>query len=291
LTNTRNFIIYLELIEAFGLTLKVEGLRPHTISCYLRDAKRFVESVGETSPSDLKTDHVRRFLQAFGKTVSPRTVASAQLGLRRFFRFLVDEGEIKRDPSATIRLKRYRTKPQPTYSPSEISVLIAACDTTTDAGIRDRAMLTVLFDTGVRVGELVFMRMPNWDTNVVSVDGKTGVRIIPLGVTSQVAIRRYVRRWGIHQGLLWRGRRGVIKESGVFQMIRRVAARAGVEFKGVHAFRRATAAQMKRLGMNDSDILEIMGWKDVTMLRRYTAAVSFELAQAAHSRFSPMDLM
>jgi len=74
-------------------------------------------------------------------------------------------------------------------------------------------------------------------------------------------------------------------------MIRRVAARAGVEFKGVHAFRRATAAQMKRLGMNDSDILEIMGWKDVTMLRRYTAAVSFELAQAAHSRFSPMDLM
>ena len=48
---------------------------------------------------------------------------------------------------------------------------------------------------------------------------------------------------------------------------------------------------MKRLGMNDSDILEVMGWKDVTMLRRYTAAVSTELAQLAHQRFSPGDAL
>lgn len=59
--------------------------------------------------------------------------------------------------------------------------------------------------------------------------------------------------------------------------------------KGVYVFRQAAAAQMKRLAMNDSDILEVMGWKDVTMLRRYTAAVASELAQAAHGRFSPAD--
>ncbi len=53
----------------------------------------------------------------------------------------------------------------------------------------------------------------------------------------------------------------------------------------------AAAAQMKRLGMNDSDILEVMGWKDVTMLRRYTAAVATELAQAAHVRYSPADAL
>ena len=48
---------------------------------------------------------------------------------------------------------------------------------------------------------------------------------------------------------------------------------------------------MKRLGMNDSDILEVMGWKDITMLRRYTAAVAGELAQAAHQRYSPGDAL
>ena len=71
--------------------------------------------------------------------------------------------------------------------------------------------------------------------------------------------------------------------------MQRQCAKAEVEHKGVHAFRRAAAAQMKRLGMNDSDILEVMGWKDVVMLRRYTAAVSTELAKAAHTKFSPMD--
>jgi len=74
-------------------------------------------------------------------------------------------------------------------------------------------------------------------------------------------------------------------------MIRRLCSKADVEFKGVHAFRRAAAAQMKRLGMNDSDILEVLGWKDVTMLRRYTAAVAGELAQAAHARYSPADAL
>ena len=60
-------------------------------------------------------------------------------------------------------------------------------------------------------------------------------------------------------------------------------------YKGVHAFRRAAAAQMKRMGMNDSDIMEIMGWEEVTMLRRYVASVSLELAQSAHRQFSPVD--
>jgi len=59
----------------------------------------------------------------------------------------------------------------------------------------------------------------------------------------------------------------------------------------VHGFRRAAAAQMKRLGMNDSDILEVMGWKDVTMLRRYTSTVAGELAQLAHDRYSPGDAL
>ncbi|MCH7739763.1 MAG: tyrosine-type recombinase/integrase [Chloroflexi bacterium] len=67
--------------------------------------------------------------------------------------------------------------------------------------------------------------------------------------------------------------------------------RADVPDKGVHAFRRGAAAHMKRLGMNDSDILEVMGWKDITMLRRYTAEVAGELAHAAHARFSPADAL
>jgi integrase len=121
------------------------------------------------------------------------------------------------------------------------------------------------------------------------VDGKSGVRVVPLGTASLQAVDRYARRWRISDGRLWRGRKGPLTGSGVLQLIRRLCQRAGLEEKGVHAFRRAAAAQMKRLGMNDSDILEVMGWKDVTMLRRYIAAVAGELAQKAHKWYSPGD--
>ena len=150
-------------------------------------------------------------------------------------------------------------------------------------------MLLVLFDTGVRTGELVSMTMPDWERRQIRVSGKTGVRNVPLGTATLQAVERYVRKWGISEGLLWRGKKGPLTGSGVLQLVKRLCRQAGVEHKGVHAFRRAAAAQMKRLGMQDSDILEILGWKDVTMLRRYTAEVAEELAHGAHKRFSPAD--
>jgi len=287
--NTDKAVDYVIYLDSFALSLKVEGLRPHTISCYVRDARRLGELTGWVTPSKLTSGHVRSYIDWLSERVAPPTVTSAQLGLRRFFRFLVDEQDIASDPSAKIKLVRFRVAPQPTYSPSEISQLLASCDQSTANGVRDRAIVTVLFDTGVRVGELVSMALPDRINRTVTVKGKTGIRIVPLGDTSLVEIQRYQRRWRLTSGPLWRGKKGILNESGVFQMIRRLSGRAGVEFKGVHAFRRAAAAQMKRLGMNDSDILEVMGWKDVTMLRRYTAAVASEFAQSAHTKFSPGD--
>ena len=283
-----NYVIYL---DSFALSLKVEGLRPHTISCYVRDARRLGERSGWIPPAKLKSTHVRDYIDWLSARVQPSTVTAAQLGLRRFFRFLMDEQEIASDPSAKIKLVRFKVEPQPTYTASEIAQLLQACDQTSMNGVRDKAIVTVLFDTGVRVGELVSMGQPDWVNRTVTVDGKTGVRIVPLGDTSLVEVQRYQRRWKLRGDSLWQGKKGKINESGVFQMIRRLCNKAGVEFKGVHAFRRAAAAQMKRLGMNDSDILEVMGWKDVTMLRRYTAAVATELAQAAHVRYSPADAL
>jgi site-specific recombinase XerD len=290
-SSTRQDSEYAAVLESFALSLKVEGLRPHTISCYVRDSHRLGEHVDWVPIAKLEAKHVRAYIEWLSGRVSPKTVAEAQFGLRRFFRFLVGEGEIATDPTVEIKLTRYRVSPQPTYSPEEVSELITSCDSSTANGVRDRAIITVLFDSGVRAGELVSMGLPNWDSKTVTVDGKTGVRTVPLGDTALLAVQKYVRRWKIADGSLWRGNKGRITESGVFQMIRRRANTASVEFKGVHAFRRAAAAQMKRLGMNDSDILELLGWTDVTMLRRYTAAVATELAQAAHAIHSPADAL
>jgi len=279
------------LVRSFNLALSVEGLKPHTVDCYVRDVERLAAFHEALDLRTATSFDLREYFLSLSDSVSPKTVYEAQLAVKRFYKFLVREGEIERSPAAEVKLVRYRVDPQPTYTVAEVKRLLLACKATTPEGVRDRALVTVLFDTGVREGELVSMGLPDWQSRTVRVDGKGGVRVVPLGTNALQAIDRYVRRWDIAEGKLWRGRKGPLTESGVFQMMKRLCDKAGVERKGVHAFRRAAAAQMKRLGMQDSDILEICGWKDVTMLRRYVAAVADELAQDAHRRYSPGDAL
>ena len=279
------------LLRGFRLALSVEGLKPRTIDDYVRSVQAFAGHLGQRSPRSITPTDVRAYISEFQNGHSPKTVREAQLGLRRFFRFLLQEGEVRSDPMREMRLPTCRVDPQPTYSEAEVKRLILVCDHKTRTGTRDRAMLLTLFDTGVRVGELVSMGLPNWEHRTVRVEGKTGVREVPLGMATLQALDRYVRRWAITESPFWRGKKGAVTGSGVLQIIRRLSRRADVPHKGVHAFRRAAAAQMKRLGMNDSDILEVMGWRSVEMLRRYTAAVAEELAHQAHRRCSPGDAL
>lgn len=277
------------LFESFELSLKADGLRPHTISCYLRDVRRFWEYAQPEDPKSVTSDQIRKFVTSLKIQLSPKTVHETQMGLRRFFRFLIAEGELTADPSRPVRLTKFRVTPQPTYTLDEVKKLLSSCRVSTKEGVRNHAIISVLFDTGVRESELVSMAIPDWDTSTVWVDGKTGQRLIPLGTNALRSIDRYARKWNVSNGDLWMGKYGPLTRWGIVQLIQRQCAKASVEHKGVHAFRRAAAAQMKRLGMNDSDILEVMGWKDVLMLRRYTAAVSSELAGKAHRRYSPSD--
>jgi len=278
------------VLRGFRLSLAAQGLRPKTIEGYTRDASRFAAKMGGRLGCIQSSDFIA-YIADYHTDHAPKSVREAQIALRRFLRFLVTEGELETDPTANLKLINVRPEPQPTYSEAEIKRLLTVSGQRSPDGIRNRALILTLFDTGVRVSELVSMSEPDFDRATVRVEGKTGVRGVPLGMATLQAIERYVRRWRIQDGPLWRGKRGPLTRSGVLQIIRRLCSLAGVDHKGVHAFRRAAAAQMKRLGMNDSDILEVMGWRSIEMLRRYTASVAEELAQEAHRKFSPADAL
>ena len=87
----------------------------------------------------------------------------------------------------------------------EIKALLASCDLKTPSGVRDYAIVIVLFDTGVRVGELISMSPPYWKYRLVKVDGKTGVRYVPLGLSSLQALERYLRKWSVPDSPIWEG--------------------------------------------------------------------------------------
>lgn len=116
---------YSVLVRGFRLALSVEGLKPHTINCYVRDVERFAAYQEASDPLSVTATDIRAYLQ--GRR-SAKTVYEAQLGLRRFFRFLVREGEIEADPTSNMQLTRYRVDPQLTYSSAKVKRLLLACN-------------------------------------------------------------------------------------------------------------------------------------------------------------------
>ncbi len=280
------------LLRGFALHLEAQRLSPRTRQHYLQSARRLLAWLGEDRhPGRLRPGEMAAFLQEAYPQRSAKTLREHLLALRRFYRWLQAEGEARSDPTSSLKLPTFRTPPMPAYTPAEVKRLLLACDRRSRQGLRDYAALLVLYDTGLRAGELVSMTCEglDWERGAAQVRGKTGAREVPLGAVALQALERYLRRWGIESGPVWRGERGPLSESGLLQMVRRLSARAGVPHKGVHAFRRAAAIEMKRAGMNDSDILQVLGWKSIAMLRRYTQQEAQALAFQAHRRFSPAD--
>jgi site-specific recombinase XerD len=279
------------LLLGFRLHLEAQRLSASVRRHYLATCARFLAWLGERPIASVRPHDLAAFLAEAYPGRSAKTVREHMLALRRFCRWLLSEGELRRDPTQGLRLPSFRTPPMPAYTPAEVRRLLMACDRRTLLGVRDYALVLVLFDTGVRAGELCSMTCQglDWERGAARVVGKTGPREVPLGRSAQEALLRYLRRWGIESGPVWRGERGSLSEGGVLQAIRRLCRRAGVEAKGVHAFRRAAAIEMKRSGMNDSDILEVLGWRSIAMLRRYTAQEARSLAFQAHRRHSPAD--
>ncbi len=134
------------LVRSFQLALIVEGLRPSTVRHYVSDARRFVAHSNNQSPRKVTAGDIREFILEYQETHAPKTMREMQLALRKFFRFLVAEDEITRDPTASIKLMPYRVTPQPTYSEAEVKQLLLVCDPKARIGARDRAIITVLYD-------------------------------------------------------------------------------------------------------------------------------------------------
>ena len=155
------------LFQSFQLALEADGLRPHTISCYLRDVRRFRAYSEPTEPGAVTSDEVRRWVKHLTTSLSPKTVKEAQMGLGRFSRFLVAEGEINTNPATTVKLTKFKVRPQPTYTLDEVKQLLRSCRPDSKKGVRNAAIVSVPFDTGVREGELVSMGIPDWSSSTV----------------------------------------------------------------------------------------------------------------------------
>lgn len=280
--------------------LRVErGLAANTLTAYAADIADF-RAVSDPPLADLAAvdeDTIRRWIATRAADgLSPRTQARRLVALRGLFRYLLAEEIVSTDPTARVELPRAgRPLPQ-TLGVDDVEKLIAAPDTGTAQGLRDRAMIEVLYATGLRVSELVALRMGNLhlEGGFVRIVGKGDKeRLVPLGDVAREWVERHLREnhpGGAHkaQDPVFPSRLGrPMTRQGFFKLLGNYAYKAGID-KPVspHKLRHAFATHLLERGADLRSLQLMLGHADISTTEIYTHLSRARLARI-HAEHHP----
>jgi site-specific recombinase XerD len=291
------------LFRSFIRDFRVQNPSPRTVEVYTESARQledFLATHGRPlDPQRITRGDVADFLnhlQDEGR--SPATVRVRFSSLRRFFNWLVDEGEIEHSPMARLRGPKIPDKPPEGLGEPELAALFKTCDGSDFESRRDTAILRMFLDTGLRRTELATIRVAelNVDAQFVKVVSKGGDEdLVPFGSKTARDLDRYLRLRARHPSshlpMLWLGvNGGGISSNGIYQMLRRRVRQSGLSRKiHPHLFRHTFAHLLKEGGATDEDVQRLGRWRDRKMVARYGAWAADQRAFAAHRRLSPGD--
>jgi integrase/recombinase XerD len=285
------------IIDQFIDTIWMESeLSVDTLDAYradLRALKRWLvkrdTSLIEATRVDLLAFIARRAIEG-GK---PRSTARKLSSFRRFYGFLVREGMIHESPTARIDMPKFGRSLPRLLTESEVAALLAAPNTRDPLGHRDRTMLEVLYATGLRVPELINLRMSDIDLTqgVLRVRGEgERDRLIPLGDESQLWLRGFLAgpRLEIllerHTDYLFPTRRGDrMTRQGFWHIIKRYAKKAEIEGKlSPHTLRHAFATHLLNNGADLRVVQTLLGQSDLTTTLRHIQKELSRVKSAVH---------
>ena len=292
----------LSVIEAFLDSLWVEhGLSENTLRAYRNDLLGLSRWLSRTSTgiTEVHREHVLDYLSYRVRQGSrPRSSARLLSSIRRFYRYLVRQGTVQKDPSADIEFPKLGRALPGTLTKEEVEQLLDAPDTRTAHGVRDRAMLELLYACGLRVSELVALTLyqVNLNQGVIRVLGKgSKERLIPFGEQASDWISEFVR--GARAELLKPGRqcdalfvtnRGTAMTRQAFwHLVRRHAKKAGIsKHLSPHTLRHAFATHLLNHGADLRVVQMLLGHSDLSTTQIYTHVAQARL-QELHRKHHP----
>jgi site-specific recombinase XerD len=287
----------------FELSLRATRKAPNTIKSYLASIvllDEFLASKGMPRTVDnIRREHIESFQADQLARLRPASAGVRHRSLKVFFRWLVEEGQIKTSPMANIKPPTIPVEPPPILPDEQAEALIKACSGQHFDERRDKAIVLVLMDTGVRLGELAGMKVADITKGrspspwVIRVTGKTGAGDVALANKASLALHQYlVARAGqprANEPWLWLGLKGQLTSNGIAQMLRRRAAMAGIDHLNPHRFRHSFAHAYLAAGGQEGNLMRLMRWTSRTMVGRYGASAAAERAIASHAALSPVD--
>ena len=282
-------------ISSFLTHVKVDkGLSSNTVSAYRRDLVKFdvFAQKRKLSLEGVSRDDLVVFLAGLYRLkLESRTVARHLVTLRNFFRFAQVHELITTDPSINLESPKIRRSLPGYLRLEEVERLLEQPDSTTALGLRDRAMLEVLYSTGLRVSELIGLRVSDLDSKVgcVRCIGKGDKeRIVPVGRKALVIVEKYLRDarpklLGKLRGspTLFVNRRGVsISRVGVWKILSGYGKRAGLRVSLTpHMLRHSFATHLLERGADLRSVQLMLGHADISTTQIYTHVVEERLKQ------------
>ncbi len=288
-----------DLVEQFLDTVWSEqGLSDNTLSSYRSDLLFYVKWGQACNKLVIKAgwQDLLRFLDSF-ENASPRSRARRLTSLRRFYKYLLREAIIQEDPTSKLKSPRAGRSLPKSLTEEEVNTLLEAPDIEQALGLRDKAMIEVLYATGLRVSELVNLTLQEINLNhgVVRITGKGGKeRIVPMGEEAVEWIERYMKEArqiilkGITSDALFPARQGkAMGRHAFWHRIKRLTITAGIN-KSIspHTLRHAFATHLLNHGADLRVVQMLLGHRDISTTQIYTHVAQARL-HSLHAEHHP----
>jgi integrase/recombinase XerD len=286
-----------DFVKEFLTYLQVEkGLARHTLESYARDLARLQQwSAANQKPLlDLTRSDLRKWIASLSREgLAPTSVTRAVSAVRGFFKFLMLDGHIKRHPAEDLDTpQRFSYLPK-FLTEDEINRLFAAPDVSTDEGIRDRALLEIMYAAGLRVSELVSLKQSDVDLHagIVVCHGKgSKERRVPLGKSAIHWLQRYAAvkaAYGKQDTTVMFLHRGKhFTRQLAWSIIKRYAESIGISNVSPHTLRHSFATHLLQHGADSRSVQALLGHSDISTTQIYTHITDLHL-RSAYDRFHP----
>ena len=271
-------------IEHFKQYLSYEkGLSPKSVEAYLHDVLQLEEFLQDRDIVKVSLEDVQDFLKSlYDKNIAPRSQARMISGMKAFYNFLVYDGTIAESPVALLDAPKIGMHLPDVLSIEEVEAIINAIVLSEPEGHRNRAIVEVLYGCGIRVSELVNMKISNlfFEEGFIKVIGKGDKeRMVPIGATAQKMVTLYMEGARLHQPIkkgeedfLFLNRRGShLTREMIFVLVKRWAEKAGIQ-KSIspHTFRHSFATHLIEGGADLRAVQELLGHESITTTEIYT---------------------
>jgi integrase/recombinase XerD len=274
-------------LKGFKSYIRLErSLSNNTVEAYLRDVEKlyqYTESIGSKSPDKIETDDLKQFINWINELgMLPPTQSRVLSGIKAFYKYLIIENIITKDPAFLLESPKLQRKLPDTLSIIDINKLMAAIDHSKAEGMRNKAMLEVLYGCGLRVSELINLKISNLYLNIefIKVTGKGDKeRLVPIGAEAIKYLNIYLKQERVHLNIkpgkedyVFLNRRGTpLSRVMIFIIIKDLAEKINLK-KSIspHTFRHSFATHLIEGGADLRAVQEMLGHESITTTEIYT---------------------